>query len=158
AQRDAALGYLEPRLAQLQYPTFRAAGYPIGSGIVESANKVVVQDRLKGSGMHWAPTSVDPMLALRTVVCPDRRDEAWPQILPRLPAAGGAPAPPPAPRPPPPPPPPPLAARRPAPPPPPPPPATPPPPPAPTRRAPPLPPPPHPRTGLPLPACLRLSA
>lgn len=83
-QRDTALGYLEPRLAQLQYPTFRTAGYPIGSGIVESANKVVVEDRLKGSGMHWAPTSVDPMLALRTVVCADRWNEAWPQISARL--------------------------------------------------------------------------
>jgi hypothetical protein len=29
---------------------------------------VVVEDRLKGSGLHWAPRSVDPMLALRTVV------------------------------------------------------------------------------------------
>ncbi len=83
-QRDTALGYLTARLAQLQYPTFRAAGYPIGSGIVESANKVVVQDRLKGSGMHWAPASVDPMLALRTIVCADRWEEAWPQISTRL--------------------------------------------------------------------------
>jgi hypothetical protein len=81
--RDTALGYLEPRLAQLQYPTFRAAGYPIGSGLVEGANKIVVQDRLKGSGMHWAPSSVDPMLALRTVVCADRWDEAWPRISAR---------------------------------------------------------------------------
>jgi hypothetical protein len=85
--RDAALAYLQPRLAQLQYPTFRAAGYPIGSGIVEGANKVVVADRLKGSGMHWAPASVDPLLALRTVVCADRWDEAWPQISTRLRAA-----------------------------------------------------------------------
>jgi hypothetical protein len=83
-QRDTALAYLEPRLAQLQYPTFRAAGYPIGSGLVEGANKVVVEDRLKGSGMHWAPASVDPMLALRTVVCADRWDEAWPRISARL--------------------------------------------------------------------------
>jgi hypothetical protein len=82
--RDAALAYLEPRLAQLQYPTFRAAGYPIGSGLVEGANKVVVEDRLKGSGMHWAPASVDPMLALRTIVCADRWDEAWPSIGGRL--------------------------------------------------------------------------
>jgi hypothetical protein len=82
--RDAALAYLEPRLAQVQYPAFRAAGYPIGSGLVEGANKVVVQDRLKGSGMHWAPASVDPLLALRTVVCADRWDEAWPQISARL--------------------------------------------------------------------------
>jgi hypothetical protein len=84
AHRNAALAYLEPRLAQLQYPTFRAAGYPIGSGLVEGANKVVVQDRLKGSGMHWAPASVDPMLALRTIVCADRWDEAWPRIAARL--------------------------------------------------------------------------
>ena len=82
--RDAALAYLEPRLAQVQYPTFRAAGYPIGSGLVEGANKVVVEDRLKGSGMHWAPTNVDPMLALRTIVCADRWDEAWPRIGARL--------------------------------------------------------------------------
>lgn len=82
--RDTALGYLEPRLAQLQYPTFRAQGLPIGSGIVESANKVVVEDRLKGSGMHWAPRSVDPLLALRTIVCADRWDEAWPRITARL--------------------------------------------------------------------------
>lgn len=82
--RDEALGYLEPRLAQLQYPTFRAAGYPIGSGMVEGANKVVVEDRLKGSGMHWAPQSVDPMLALRTIVCADRWEEAWPRISARL--------------------------------------------------------------------------
>jgi hypothetical protein len=83
-QRETALGYLEPRLAQLAYPTFRAQGYPIGSGIVESANKVVVEDRLKGSGMHWAPVHVDPMLALRTIVRADRWDEAWPQIAARL--------------------------------------------------------------------------
>jgi hypothetical protein len=82
--RDAALAYLEPRLAQLDYPTFRTRGYPIGSGLVEGANKVVVEDRLKGSGMHWAPASVDPMLALRTVVCADRWDEAWPRIAAHL--------------------------------------------------------------------------
>jgi hypothetical protein len=82
--RATALAYLEPRLTQIQYPTFRAAGYPIGSGLVEGANKVVVQDRLKGSGMHWAPASVDPMLALRTVVCADRWNEAWPRISARL--------------------------------------------------------------------------
>ena len=53
------LSYLEKRLAQLQYPRFLADGWPIGSGVVESANKLVVQARLKGAGMHWnAPTSI----------------------------------------------------------------------------------------------------
>ena len=75
------LAYLEKRTAQLQYPTFLAAGWPIGDGAVESGNKLVVEARLKGSGMHWARPHVDPMLALRNIVCSDRWDEAWPQIV-----------------------------------------------------------------------------
>lgn len=78
-----ARAYLEKRADQLRYATFVAQGYPIGSGIVESANKLVVEARLKGAGMHWAPAHVDPMVALRTVVCADRWDEAWPQICSR---------------------------------------------------------------------------
>lgn len=74
------LAYLEKRAAQMDYPAFLAAGWPIGSGMVESANKLVVEDRLKGSGMHWERGHVDPMLALRNVVANDRWDEAWAQI------------------------------------------------------------------------------
>jgi len=72
--------YLAKRTAQMQYPVFRAAGWPIGSGSVESANKLVVEDRLKGSGMHWARENVNPVLALRNAVCNDRWDEVWAQI------------------------------------------------------------------------------
>jgi len=74
------LTYLESREAQLQYPAFAAAGWPLGSGMVESANKLVVEARLKGAGMHWAPEHVDPMLALRNAVCNDRWEEVWGQI------------------------------------------------------------------------------
>lgn len=76
-----ALNYLEKRKPQMQYPTFQAHGWPIGSGATESGNKLVVEARLKGAGMHWAPKQVDPMLALRNVVCNDRWDETWPQIV-----------------------------------------------------------------------------
>lgn len=79
-----ALTYLEKREAQLAYPTFQAEGWPIGSGAVESANKLVVEARLKGAGMRWAEEQVNPMLALRNIVCSDRWDEAWPQIATRL--------------------------------------------------------------------------
>lgn len=72
-----ALAYLEKRVVQLQYPAFQAAGWPIGSGIVESANKLVVEARLKGAGMHWARPNVNPLLVLRTAACNDRWDEAW---------------------------------------------------------------------------------
>lgn len=73
------LAYLEKREAQLQYPSFQAAGWPIGSGVVESGNKLVVEARLKGAGMHWARASVNPMLTLRNAVCNDRWAEGWRQ-------------------------------------------------------------------------------
>jgi hypothetical protein len=47
-----SLNYLTERRAMLAYATFVAQGYPIGSGCVESANKLVVQSRMKGPGMR----------------------------------------------------------------------------------------------------------
>jgi hypothetical protein len=78
------LAYLEKREAHMQYPAFQAAGWPIGDGAVESGNKLVVEARLKGSGMHWERSHVDPMLALRNIACNDRWEEAWPQIATEL--------------------------------------------------------------------------
>jgi hypothetical protein len=40
--RDRAMAYFTKRLVQVQYASFQQAGYPIGSGSTESANKVVV--------------------------------------------------------------------------------------------------------------------
>ena len=83
-QLPKALAYLEKRREQMEYPTFQAQGWPIGSGAVESGNKLVVEARLKGAGMHWARPHVDPMLALRNMVCNDRWEEVWPAIERRL--------------------------------------------------------------------------
>lgn len=78
------LQYLSKRREMIRYGKFVAAGYPIGSGSVESANKVVVQARMKQAGMHWARENVNPMVALRNVACNERWEEAWPQIASRL--------------------------------------------------------------------------
>jgi len=74
------LAYLKKREQQIQYPRFQVDGWPIGSGIVESGNKLVVEVRLKGSGMHWAEQHVNPMLALRNMECSGRWKEDWPKI------------------------------------------------------------------------------
>lgn len=71
--------YLSSRRELMQYPAYQAAGWPIGSGMVESANKVVVEARLKGAGMHWDRQTVNPMLLLRNAVCNDRWDDTWKQ-------------------------------------------------------------------------------
>jgi hypothetical protein len=83
-QVATAIHYLETRRSHIEYARFQAAGYPIGSGSVESGNKLVVEARLKGAGMHWARGHVDPMLALRDVLCSERWDDDWPQIARQL--------------------------------------------------------------------------
>jgi hypothetical protein len=80
ATRGEVLEYLTKRRAQIAYADFLRAGYPIGSGAVESGNKLVMEARLKGSGMHWARPNVNPMVALRAVLCSGRWAEAWDQI------------------------------------------------------------------------------
>jgi hypothetical protein len=98
-----ALAYLDKRVAHLQYPAFQAAGWPIGSGTVESANKLMVEARLKGAGMHWGRPNVNPLLVLRNAVCNGRWDEAWAlsaawlrrHPLPRCPVVAAPPPPPP---------------------------------------------------------------
>ncbi|GAC1644417.1 MAG: hypothetical protein NVS4B2_34070 [Chloroflexota bacterium] len=76
--------YLERRVGQMNYPQYAADGWPLGSGVVESANKVVVEARLKGAGMRWARAHVDPMLALRNIVYSDRWEDGWQQVATEL--------------------------------------------------------------------------
>ena len=79
----AALDYLAARWEQIQYAACAAQGLPIGSGCVESGHRVVMQARLKGSGMHWAPANVNPLLALRCAACNDRWTERWARLTQR---------------------------------------------------------------------------
>src|SRR5215213_1095311 len=82
--RDRARHYLGERRAMLTYVDFAARGFPIGSGCVESANKLVVEARLKGSGMHWTEAHADAMAALRCVLRNHRWDATWPRIVGHL--------------------------------------------------------------------------
>ena len=63
-----ATHYLFHNRRRMRYHLFREAGYPIGSGTVESACKLVVQQRLKQSGMRWSRHGAQAMLALRATL------------------------------------------------------------------------------------------
>lgn len=78
--RRKQAAYLAKRAGQMVYDQFIEAGYPIGSGMVESANKLVVEVRLKGSGMHWKRTNVSPMVSLRGLTCSGTWDGTWSTI------------------------------------------------------------------------------
>lgn len=74
-RKEAA--YLIKRRKQMAYDQYIEAGYPIGSGMVESANKLVVEARLKGSGMHWQRSNVSPMVSVRGLICSGTWEGAW---------------------------------------------------------------------------------
>ena len=78
---DQARRYLQKREKRIDYPYFQARGLPIGSGSVESSHKLVVHSRMKQAGMRWAQQHVDPMLALRNLVCNGRWSQGWSQIV-----------------------------------------------------------------------------
>ncbi len=56
ADRDSAIReitYFRNNLSRMNYDTYKAQGFPIGSGLVEGSCKFVVAKRFKGNGMRW---------------------------------------------------------------------------------------------------------
>jgi hypothetical protein len=66
---DKALEYFRGNKDKMRYREFRDAGLFIGSGIIESAAKMIVGKRLKQAGMHWKKRTADNMIALRCSLC-----------------------------------------------------------------------------------------
>lgn len=78
AAAAAEIGYFTTNAARMDYARFRAAGYPIGSGMVESACKRVIGARAKGAGMGWTRAGAQGMLSLRAELLSGRWDDTWP--------------------------------------------------------------------------------
>jgi hypothetical protein len=71
------MGYLQRFGDAVCYDAFRRAGYPVGSGEIESAHKSLPQQRLKLPGACWHPDSLHPMMALRVVRANGWWDDFW---------------------------------------------------------------------------------
>ena len=61
----ALYAYLKRHRDHLDYARYKDLGLPIGSGMVESACKWLIQQRFKGVGMRWSETGFDHLLHLR---------------------------------------------------------------------------------------------
>jgi hypothetical protein len=59
--------YFANQVHRMDYPTYLAKGWQIGSGPVESACKTVVGQRLKGAGMRWGSEGADAVCHLRAL-------------------------------------------------------------------------------------------
>lgn len=75
ARRSAALQeqwrevetYFSNHLHRMEYPEYQAKGWQIGSGVVESACKTVVGQRLKGAGMRWSAAGAHAVCQVRAL-------------------------------------------------------------------------------------------
>jgi len=57
---------------RMDYPSYRAKGWQIGSGPVESACKTVIGQRMKGSGMRWGHEGADAVCHLRALLLSEK--------------------------------------------------------------------------------------
>jgi hypothetical protein len=75
----AVVGYFENHVHRMDYPTYLAKGWAIGSGPIESACKTVIGKRMKNGGMRWGEDGADEMCHLRALFASGERqwDAYW---------------------------------------------------------------------------------
>lgn len=69
--------YLNNRQDHLFYDKALAAGLPIGSGLIESGHKHVLQSRLKKSGAAWLVESAEALAHTRTTIVNETWEDYW---------------------------------------------------------------------------------
>lgn len=57
--------YIKNNINKIDYKLYEKNGWFVGSGAIESSNKIVVQRRLKQSGMRWSVKGAQFLLSLR---------------------------------------------------------------------------------------------
>lgn len=68
--------YFQNNKKRMNYLEMRAEGYPIGSGMVESAAKQF-KARFCGSGMRWSRTGSERLIPVRSAILSRRFDKIW---------------------------------------------------------------------------------
>jgi hypothetical protein len=59
--------YYERNLPYMRYDEYLAAGWPIGTGVIEGACRHLIKDRCELSGMRWSKNGAEALLQLRCV-------------------------------------------------------------------------------------------
>ena len=69
--------YFSNNRERMNYPTFRAMGLCVATGVVEGGCKHIVGARLKHGGMRWTVAGANAIIALRCAVESNRFDDFW---------------------------------------------------------------------------------
>ena len=73
--------YFVNNRGKMNYAELSAAGHSIGSGKVESANKMIVNVRMKRSGQRWSQEGGQAVMDLRSLDKSGRLDAAWQYVM-----------------------------------------------------------------------------
>jgi hypothetical protein len=74
---ESTITYFSNHHHRMNYSDYIGKKYPIGSGITESACKVIIKQRLCNSGMKWKLVGAEAVLCLRTLNYSSKR---WGQV------------------------------------------------------------------------------
>ncbi len=78
---EATASYFTNNGKRMGYWRHVAEGLPIGSGVTEAACKVLIKERLCGSGMRWKGEGAEAVIALRALKMTDGRwEQFWKHI------------------------------------------------------------------------------
>jgi len=69
--------YYRSNVGRMKYDEYRANGWFVGSGVIESACKTVIGERFKKSGMIWSLKGAKALLPLRTLHKSNRLEESF---------------------------------------------------------------------------------
>ena len=73
----ATIRYFTHHDQWMRYDEYLKAGYPIGSGVVESTCGHTVKDRMEGAGRRWSVEGAESTLLLRSIYTSDDWDAYW---------------------------------------------------------------------------------
>lgn len=76
-EMERVSNYLEQHMEHMNYNCYKKSGLPIGSGIVESACKWLIQQRFKGVGMRWSVEGFNNLLYLRLAWVNENYDDVF---------------------------------------------------------------------------------
>ena len=73
--------YFRSNVGRMKYDEYRANGWFIGSGVIESACKTVIGQRFKQSGMIWSLKGAKALIPLRTLHKSNRLEEFFQYLV-----------------------------------------------------------------------------
>jgi len=76
---ESLLNYLTPNVDSMWYKQRLTDGRPIGSGLIEGANKTIVSNRLKLNSARWTPDHAEHITALRCLDYSGLWSQFWSQ-------------------------------------------------------------------------------